>query len=166
MPLANSSWPSTNATLPSSEPSIPTMAYTSSAFFNGFDAESGGSNNGVSAESLSDFRLLLQLLACVFVGAVLFMASVTIVLIFTVKRLQLLISVMRTETRTEGVRAGLLEADASVEEGCATAASGDQRNGGGARAPPKNKSTRKKFTDTNNTSCAIHEVDEEEDHRL
>lgn len=157
MPLENTSWPllEFNAT-PSPEPSSATVYY---------DAEHG--NDGVSAESLSDFKLLLQLLACVFVGAVLSMTSVTIVLIFTVKRLQLLIGVMRTETRTEGVRAGLLEADASVEEGCATAASGDQRkNGAGARPTPKNKSSRKKFTDTNNTSCAIHEVDEEEDHRL
>ena len=155
MPLANSSWPTFNETPPA-------LPNATGAFFHGFDAES----DGVSAESLSDFRLLLQLLACVFVGTVLFMASVTIVLIFTVKRLQLLIGVMRTETRTEGVRAGLLEANASVEEGGATAASGDQRNGGGARPSPKNKSSRKKFTDTNNTSCAIHEVDEEEDHRL
>ena len=139
------------------------MAYTSSPFFHGFDAESN--SVFVGAESLSDFKLVLQLLACVFVGAVLFMASVTVVLIFTVKRLQLLIGVMRTETRTEGVRAGLLEADAALEDGPATAASGDQKNGGGARAPPKNKS-RKKFTDTDNTSCAIAEVDEEEDHRL
>jgi len=156
MPLENTSWPllEFNAT--------PTTGSSSATVY--YDAEHG--NDGVSAESLSDFKLLLQLLACVFVGAVLSMTSVTIVLIFTVKRLQLLIGVMRTETRTEGVRAGLLEADASVEEGCATAASGDQRNGAGARPTPKNKSSRKKFTDTNNTSCAIHEVDEEEDHRL
>ena len=162
MPLANSSWPPLefNATPTTAVPSSP------SAHVYEFDAESGGSNDGVSAESLSDFRLLLQLLACVFVGAVVFMASVTIVLIFTVKRLQLLIGVMRTETRTEGVRAGLLEADAAPEEGRATAIGGDQKNGGGARAPPKNKSARKKFTDTDNTSCGIAEVDEEEDHRL
>jgi|MDSW01.3.fsa_nt_gb hypothetical protein len=159
MPLANNSWPPLefNATLPS-----PVVPSSPSAHVHEFDAAS----NGVSAESLSDFKLLLQLLACVFVGAVLFMASVTIVLIFTVKRLQLLIGVMRTETRTEGVRAGLLEADAAVlEDGRAAAVSGDQKNGGGARAP-KNKSSRKKFTDTDNTSCGIAEVDEEEDHRL
>ena len=141
------------------------MPSSPSAHVYEFDAASN-SKNGVSAESLSEFKLLLQLLACVFVGAVLSMTSVTIVLIFTVKRLQLLIGVMRTETRTEGVRAGLLEADAALEDGRAAAASGDQKNGGGARAAPKNKSSRKKFTDTNNTSCAIHEVDEEEDHRL
>jgi len=153
MPLANNSWPPLefNATLPS-----PVVPSSPSAHVHEFDAASN-SNNGVSAESLSDFKLLLQLLACVFVGAVLFMASVTIVLIFTVKRLQLLIGVMRTETRTEGVRAGLLEADA---------VSGDQKNGGGARGAPKNKTSRKKFTDTDNTSCGIAEVDEEEDHRL
>ena len=115
---------------------------------------------------MDQVRLIVQVLAVVVMSAAVIMVSVTIVLIFTVKRLQLLIGVMRTETRTEGVRAGLLEADASVEEGCATAAGGHQKNGAGARPPPKNKSARKKFTDTNNTSCAIDGVDEEEDHRL
>ena len=142
----------------SEDASIATLQYAATA-----QADSG---------QLSDFKLLIQFLTCVFVAAVLAMSSVTIVLVFTVKRLQLLIGVLRTETRTEGVRAGLLEADVNaameggVEAVVSAATSGSAQKNGGARAPPKNKSARKTHTDTENTSCAIHEVDEEEDHRL
>lgn len=100
-------------------------------------------------------RLIVQALAVVCMATVACLATVAIVLVFTVKRLQLMIGVLRSETRTEGVRAGLLAVDDA----------GAETKNGGAEGGGKKKSRRQK-TDTNNTSCALEGVDEEDDHRL
>ena len=107
------------------------------------------------------FRLVVQVLAVVIMSASVLVASVAIALIFTVKRLQLLIGVLRNQTRTEGVRAGLLEADA------AELADDPAKNGGARGAAGRGaKKSRRHQTDTENTSCALEGVDEEDDHRL
>lgn len=112
---------------------------------------------------MGQFRLIVQVLAVVAMAASLGAATVTIVLVITVKRLQLLIGVLRNQTRTEGVRAGLLEADAAELDAPAKngGARGAAAGGGGGK-----KKTRRQQTDTENTSCALEGVDEEDDHRL
>jgi hypothetical protein len=109
---------------------------------------------------MDQFRLIVLVLAVVIMAASLAAVTVTIVLVITVKRLQLLIGVLRSETRTEGVRAGLLEADAADAAAKNGGARGAAAGGGGK------KKTRRQQTDTENTSCALEGVDEEDDHRL
>ena len=77
-----------------------------------FAAELGGSTLSYTTNEafVDQFRLIVQVLAVVIMSATVLVVTVTIVLIVTVKRLQLLIGVLRSETRTDGVRAGLLEA--------------------------------------------------------
>ena len=129
-----------------------------------FAAELGGPALSYTTNEafVDQFRLIVQVLAVVIMSATVLVVTVTIVLIVTVKRLQLLIGVLRSETRTDGVRAGLLEADAA---GAAAP------NGGGARGAASGggggkKKSRRQQTDTENTSCALEGVDEEDDHRL
>ena len=144
-------------------PSEPATPFYPSDFE--FDAESSVPcyklDQTAYAELLGHFRLIVQVLAVVIMSASVLVASVAIALIFTVKRLQLLIGVLRSQTRTEGVSAGLLEADA------AELADDPAQNGGARGAAGRGaKKSRRHHTDTENTSCALEGVDEEEDHRL
>lgn len=116
--------------------------------------------HATNEDFVDQFRLIVRVLALVIMSATVLMVSVTIVLVITVKRLQLLIGVLRAQTRTEGVRAGLLEADAASAESQNGGARGSAGRGGG------NKKSRRQQTDTENTSCALEGVDEEDDHRL
>ena len=88
------------------------------------------------------------------------LVTVAIVLIFTVKRLQLMIGVMRTETRTEGVRAGCWRRASPPRTRPRMAAA---ERAAAAAAAPSRANPR---TDVNNTSCGLDGIDEEEDHRL
>lgn len=100
-----------------------------------------GARHCADAELMGQFRLIVQVLAVVAMAASLGAATVTIVLVITVKRLQLLIGVLRSETRTEGVRAGLLEADAADAAGAAAkngGARGAAASGGGKKPKFKN----------------------------
>ena len=142
-------------------PSAPAPPFNPSDFE--FAAEWGGPvrHSCAEAELMNQFRLVVQVLAVVIMSASVLVASVGITLIFTVKRLQLLIGVLRSQTRTEGVSAGLLEADA------AELADDPAKNGGARGAAGRGaKKSRRHHTDTENTSCALEGVDEEEDHRL
>jgi len=128
-----------------------------------FAAELGGpapSHTTTNKDVVDQFRLIVQVLAVVIMSATMLVVTVTIVLVVTVKRLQLLIGVLRSETRTEGVRAGLLDADAADAAAKNGGARGAAAGGGGK------KKTRRQQTDTENTSCALEGVDEEDDHRL
>ena len=144
-------------------PPAPPFAPSDAEFDASFAAEWGGAarHNCAEAELMNQFRLVVQVLAVVIMSASVLVAAVAIALIFTVKRLQLLIGVLRSQTRTEGVSAGLLEADA------AELADDPAKNGGARGAAGRGaKKSRRHQTDTENTSCALEGVDEEEDHRL
>lgn len=143
-------------------PPAPPFAPSDARFGASFSAEWGGAaRHCAEAELMDQLRLVVRVLAVVIMSASVLVASVAIALIFTVKRLQLLIGVLRSQTRTEGVSAGLLEADAAQE-----LADGPAKNGGAAGRGGGAKKTRRHHTDTENTSCALEERDQEDDHRL
>ena len=129
-----------------------------------FDAESAAVcfklDQAAYAELLGHFRQIVQALGVICMATSACLVTVAIVLIFTVKRLQLMIGVMRTETRTEGVRAGLLEESVAAADAAKNGGGGKSSGGGGG------SKSRKPRTDVNNTSCGLHDIDEEEDHRL
>ena len=127
-----------------------------------FEADASSARLYAANQDFVDqFRLIVQVLAVVIMSATVLMVSVTIVLVVTVKRLQLLIGVLRSQTRTEGVHAELLSDDAELG---AAAKNGGAR--GAAGRAGGNKKSRRQQTDTENTSCALEGVDEEDDHRL
>lgn len=129
-----------------------------------FDAEAAAVcfklDQAAYAELLGHFRQIVQALGVVCMATSACLVTVAIVLIFTVKRLQLMIGVMRTETRTEGVRAGLLEESVAAADAAKNGGGGKSSGGGGGTK------SRKPRTDVNNTSCGLDGIDEEEDHRL
>ena len=118
----------------------------------------------------------IAMLASSAVGAMIGLIVVTCVLVAVTKQLARLVRVLRGET---SVHTGLLasanaapppDAFAGPSNGGVTAPSAMLnsksilKNPIAARVPPKK--SRHLKTDENNTSCAIAEVDEEEDHTL
>lgn len=115
----------------------------------------------------------IAMLASSAIGAILGLIVVTCVLVAVTKQLARLVRVLRGEA---SVHTGLLASSVPPPDAFAGPA-----NGGAApnamlnsksilkkpiaRVPPAKKSRHPK-TDENNTSCAIAEVDEEEDHTL
>ena len=117
----------------------------------------------------------IAMLASSAIGAILGLIVVTCVLVAVTKQLARLVRVLRGEA---SVHTGLLASSAPPPDAFAGPA-----NGGAAPAPnamlnsksilkkpiarvPPAKKSRHPKTDENNTSCAIAEVDEEDDHTL
>ena len=137
-------------------------------------------------QSISGFSMTestaIAMLASSAVGAIIGLIAVTCVLVAVTKQLERLVRVLRGEA---SVHTGLLAC--SVPPPDAFAGPGPSNNGGVsvsmssgsasgksilkkpiARLPTltKHEKSRRPKTDENNTSCAIAEVDEEEDHTL
>ena len=116
----------------------------------------------------------IAMLASSAVGAILGLIVVTCVLVAVTKQLARLVRVLRGET---SVHTGLLASSVPPPDAFAGPANGGAAPPSAmlnsksilkkpiARVPPAKKSRHPK-TDENNTSCAIAEVDEEEDHTL
>jgi len=116
----------------------------------------------------------IAMLASSAVGAILGLIVVTCVLVAVTKQLARLVRVLRGEA---SVHTGLLASSVPPPDAFAGPANGGAAHPNAmlnsksilkkpiARVPPAKKSRHPK-TDENNTSCAIAEVDEEEDHTL
>ena len=116
----------------------------------------------------------IAMLASSAVGAILGLIVVTCVLVAVTKQLARLVRVLRGEA---SVHTGLLASSVPPPDAFAGPANGGAAPPSAmlnsksilkkpiARVPPAKKSRHPK-TDENNTSCAIAEVDEEEDHTL
>lgn len=125
----------------------------------------------------------IAMLASSAMGAIIGLIAVTCVLVAVTKQLERLVRVLRGEA---SVHTGLLAATNCAPPPDAFAGPGPSNNGGVtvsmssssssksilkkpiARLPimTKHEKSRNSRTDENNTSCAIAEVDEEEDHTL
>ena len=128
----------------------------------------------------------IAMLASSAVGAILGLIAITCVLVAVTKQLERLVRVLRGEA---SVHTGLLAAancvpppdafavpDTSNNGGVTVSMSSSSSSGNGksilkkpiARLPSltKHEKSRRPRTDEHNTSCAIAEVDEEEDHNL
>ena len=112
--------------------------------------------------------------AVILMVSILILVSVTAVLVFLIKRLTAVLTLMRSETSSE-VRAGLLnEPEPAPDAFGGTSQNSDSRVIAAVRGNLNSKLTRssrrekpkRSNKDIENNTCGLDEIDEEDDHRL